>query len=55
MLKYFDLYYEGLPQALRAIAGRSKVRYEFGTFENEKAKQVALYEMCKHDIVMLLD
>ena len=38
----------------RSPAG-PKVRYEFGTFENEKAKRIALYELCRNDIVMLLD
>jgi tetratricopeptide (TPR) repeat protein len=55
MLKYFDMYYEEPPGPLKAILARPKVRYEYGTFENERAKRVALYEMCRGDIVMLLD
>lgn len=55
MLKYFDLHYQGLPEPLREIAKRPKVRYEFRIFENEKAKRIALYEMCLHELVMLLD
>jgi tetratricopeptide (TPR) repeat protein len=55
MLKYFDLYYSDPPDALRKISGLRKVRYEFGMFENEKSKRVALYQMCNSDVVMLLD
>ena len=40
---------------MRKIAGLPKVRYKFGTFENEKSKRIALYEMCNFDVVMLLD
>ena len=55
MLKYFDLYYSDQPEVLRKISGLSKVRYEFGTFENEKSKRIALNQMCNFDVVMLLD
>jgi hypothetical protein len=55
MLQFFDLYYSGLPDALRSISQLPKVRYEFGEFENEKSKRMALYEMCTGDVVMLLD
>jgi len=55
MLGYFGLYYHGLPEALRKIAALPKVRYEFGTFENERSKRIALYNMCQFDVVMLLD
>ena len=40
---------------MRKIAGLPKVRYKYRTFENEKAKRIALYEMCSSDVVMLLD
>jgi hypothetical protein len=55
ILEFFDLYYSGLPEALRRISGLSKVRYEYGEFENEKSKRMALYDMCCSDVVMLLD
>ncbi len=55
ILQFFDLYYSGLPEALRTISQLPKVRYEFGEFENEKSKRMALYDMCRSDVVMLLD
>ncbi len=55
LLQFFDLYYSGMPEELRKISELPKVRYEFAEFENEKSKRVALYEMCRGDVVMLLD
>jgi glycosyltransferase involved in cell wall biosynthesis len=55
ILQYFDLYYSGMPEALREISRRPKVRYEYREFENEQSKRIALYEMCRSDVVMLLD
>jgi len=55
MLRYFDLYYRDPPEPLRRLSGLRKVRYEYGTFENEKSKRIALYQMCNSDVVMLLD
>jgi tetratricopeptide (TPR) repeat protein len=55
ILTEFGLHYDGVPDALRGIVALDKVRYEYRTFENEKSKRMALYEMCRCDIVMLLD
>jgi hypothetical protein len=55
MLKNFGLYYENCPGPLKAISNLPKVRYEYVKFKNEKEKRLYLYEMCTHDIVMLLD
>jgi tetratricopeptide (TPR) repeat protein len=55
ILKYFDMYYEQPPQPLKALLARPKVRYEYRTFEDERRKRIALYEMCRGDVVMLLD
>jgi hypothetical protein len=55
LLKYFDLYYMEAPEPLRRIIQLPKVRYRYGSFENERVKRIALYEMCRFDLVMLLD
>ena len=55
LLKLLDLFYEKMPPALETVVKKPKVRYEYRLFENEQAKRIALYEMCRGDIVMLLD